>query len=173
MSGINDYSDLFEDDHEERQTGGGLRKQLEDALARVQKLEEANQQLVRKDSVGALLKEKGKDPAAVNLIPLDVDAKEWLDKNGHLLADAGKATTKTSENVPPAVETDDGEPPAAPEVVEHDPALEEERQAMETLQEHSATGIPSTATADQIQKLKSFDNEADLLKYIQSNGAVS
>lgn len=163
MSGINDYSDLFGGDgREEQQTGGGLRKQLEDALSRVQKLEEANQRLVRKDSVSALLKEKGKDPAAVDLIPLDVDAKEWLDKHADFLRDVGKPA--------PTVEVQTEETPAAPEVEAPDPALEEERQAMETLQEHSTTGIPSTATADQITKMKSFDNEADLLKYIQSGG---
>lgn len=157
MSGEYNYPDIFDGEgREEGQTGGGLRKQLEEALAANKKLSERLDKLERKAPAEELLKGKGINPQAVDLIPDGMDPKDWVEKYGHLFGGA---------------QPNDEDP--EPEVEVHDPALDEERQALESVQQHEAsTGIPSTASADQIEKLKSFESEADLLAYIQSGGAT-
>ena len=161
VSGWNDsYSEVFDGDGHETQTGGALRKQLEETLAANKRLTERLDRLEQKAPLEALFKEKGIDPAAIGLVPAGTDPKEWLEQNARFL--------KAVE--PPM---DKKVTPAEPEVeVAPDPELEAERQQLEGLEGAGNTGIPSTATSDQIQKLQSFDNEADLLNYIQSGGSV-
>jgi hypothetical protein len=160
VSGYNEYSEMFDGDDLERQNGGGLRKQLEEALAANKKLSERLTNLERKDSVTGLLKEKGIAPAAAGLVPTDADPMKWIEENGHLLAKAVETPMDLKEAPTPEVE----ETP--------DPDLEAEQRQLEDLQGASETGIPSTATADQITKLKSFETEAELMAYIQSGGTV-
>lgn len=157
MSGYsNNYSDVLDSDgFEEQQTGSGLRKQLEEALGELKTLRGTVHKLQQKPATEDLLKEKGLNPAVADAIPDGQDPGEWIEKFGHLFG-AGVQTGAESE----------------PEVVEHDPALDEERAALEQVQNQSSnTGISSSATADQIEKLKSFSTEAELLSYIRSGGA--
>lgn len=163
MSGYN-HSDAFDaDELDGQQTGGGLRKQLEDALAANKKLSERLDKIERQAPVEALLKEKGIDPAVSAMIPENADPEKWVEQYGKFLG--AKVQEQSREG--------DLEQEQEPEVPPVDAALEQERQAMETLQEYGpGTGIPSTASQDQIAKLKSFDNEADLLAYIQSGGVT-
>lgn len=163
MSGYNDnYSDLFDGEGQGRQDGSGLRKQLEEALAEIRSLRSDLTKEKRAKTLTDLFAEKGKDPAAAALVPEGADPKEWLDKFGGLLADVKKEAPKV----------EDQQQPPAPEVP--DPALIQEQMAMETLQGLTGpgTGIPSTATADPIAKMNSFDNEADLMAYIRSQGVA-
>lgn len=162
VSGYNYYSDEFEDEEVlGRQNGSGLRAQLEEALKEIKDLRSELNQEKRQKSLTDLFAEKGKDPAAAALVPDGVDPKEWLDKNAAFIADAKKEQA--------VEESPEGEGGAAPEVP--DPALEAERQAMERINAAAGTGIPSTATADPIQKMKSFQTKEELLAYIESNGA--
>ena len=160
MSGY-DYSEVFDGDGHEQQTGGALRRQLEETLAANKKLEERLTQLERKEAVSGLFKEKGIDPAAVALVPVDADPQKWLEQNAQFL--------RTVEGVPANQEKQ-----TAPEEkqAKPDPELEAERQQLEGLEDAGNSGIPSTATADQITKLQSFDNEADLMAFINSGGGA-
>lgn len=158
MSGHNEYSDLFDGEGRERQDGSGLRKQLEDALGEIRSLRSELTQEKRAKELSSLFSEKGKDPAAMALVPQDADPKAWFEANAHLLADVKKAEVEQEQEAPPS-----------PEVP--DPALIEEQAAFETLTGMVGTGIPSTASADPIQKLKSFENEEDLLAFLKSQGA--
>ena len=162
MSGYDNYSEVFDGDGLEQQTGGALRKQLEEALGEIRSLRSELTKSKREETVTGLFKEKGIDPAAASLVPADADPQKWLEQNAQFL--------RTVEGVPANQEKQ-----AAPEVeqAKPDPKLEAERQQLQGLEEAGETGIPSTATADQISKLQSFDNEADLMAYIQSGGAVS
>lgn len=161
MSGYDNYSEVFDGDHREEQTGGALRKQLEETLAANKKLEDRLNMLERKETVTGLFKEKGIDPAAAALVPADADPQKWLEQNAQFL--------RSVEGVPANQEKQ-----AAPEEkqAKPDPELEAERQQLEGLEEAGESGIPSTATSDQITKLQSFDNEADLMAFINSGGAV-
>lgn len=162
MSGYNEYSDLFDGDGRERQDGGGLRKQLEEALSEIRNLRNELTQEKRSKDLTSLLSEMGKDPAAAALVPEGVNPKEWLAANGKFLADAKVDEPKAEERKEEA---------SAPEVP--DPALLEEQAAFETMTGLVGTGIPSTATADPIAKMQSFQTEEELLAYIRSNGATS
>lgn len=162
MSGYNEYPDLFDAEGRERQDGGGLRKQLEEALGEIRTLRNELNSEKRTKTVTEFLKGKGKDPAAASLIPQDADPEKWFNDYGSLLADARKAE-QVVEETKGSEETKDE---AAPEVP--DPALDQERMAMETLAGVQGTGIPSTATADPIQKIKSFETEEELLAFIRS-----
>lgn len=165
-----DDSDMFEDEGPGRQGGGsGLRKQLEDALSEIRNLRTELNQEKRAKALTDLFTEKGKDPAAIALVPEDADPKAWLEKNAAYLADAKKPEVLEQRQE----QQQNGEQghEAAPEVP--DPALEEERMAMETLTGvvGEGTGIPSTASADPIAKMQSFQTEEELLAFIRSNGA--
>jgi hypothetical protein len=161
VSGYDNYSEVFDGDGHEQQTGGALRRQLEETLAANKRLEERLTQLERKETVGGLFKEKGIDPAAVALVPADADPQKWLEQNAQFL--------RTVEGVPANQEKQ-----TAPEEKQTppDPQLEAERQQLEGMEEAGNSGIPSTATADQITKLQSFDNEADLMAFINSGGGA-
>lgn len=161
MSGYDNYSDLFDSDESGRQDGRGLRKQLEEALGEIRSLRNELTQEKRAKDLTALFEEKGKDPAAAALVPKDVDPKAWLDANAAFIADAKK---EPADPPVPAVP----EVPAKHEVV--DEALLQEQAAFETITGMVGTGIPSTATADPIEKLKSFQTEEELLNYIRSQG---
>lgn len=161
MSGYDNYSEIFDGDGHEEQSGGGLRKQLEEALSVNRKLTERLDRLEQKAPMEALFKEKGIDPAAVALVPAGAKPEEWLEQNARFLKGFEAPGTDQQQQ-------------AAPEVQQHqeDPDLEAERRQIEDLEEAGETGIPSTATADQLQKLQSFDTEEELLAYIRSGGNV-
>lgn len=166
-----DHPEAFDADELEAQRnqgGGGLRKQLEDALASnkelIQRLDNLEKQNKAK-STEELLREKNIDPAISAMIPDGTDPAQWIETYGKFLAP--KVTEESREGT-----QEQGE--VAPPVVEFDPALEEERQAMETLHTYGPdSGLPFTASQDQIEKLKSFETEAELLAYIRSGGKVT
>ena len=162
MSGYDNYSEVFDGDDLEQRTGSGLRKQLEEALGEIRSLRNELNQGKREETVSGLFKEKGIDPAAAALVPADADPQKWLEQNAQFLR---------SVEVPPA----DQEKKTAPEeeqAQKPDPELEAERQQLEGLEKAGESGIPSTATQDQLTKLQSFDNEADLMAFIQSQGGA-
>lgn len=84
-------------EHDEQQSGSGLRKQLEEALERIKSLESENQsfrQEKRATSLQSALRQAGKDPRAVSLLPSDLDpdgVSDWLKENGDLIANLPKA----------------------------------------------------------------------------------
>lgn len=151
-----DYSDVLDDNGRE-QGGGGLRKQLEEVLAMNKKLVDELTTERRGTSVNSLLKEKGIDPAVAQLVPEGTDPKEWLEKFGHLFLAGG--TKMDQEELP------------TPEVnsLAND-ELQAERELLEGINGVQDTGSPSTITLDSVEKLKSFTNEDDLMKFINSGG---
>lgn len=166
MSGYyNEYEhpELFDDEVEDQQPrqGGQLRKQLEEALKANKALNERLVKLERGRTVEDLLRGQGINPAVADMIPADQDPGEWVQKFGAFLPKGQAVTQEVSEQTP---EVEEGESDISAE----------EREAFErTAGMTSDTGIPSTASQDQIEKLKSFTNEADLLRYIQSGGVES
>lgn len=84
MSGYYNQSDSYEDDNLGDNSGGGLRRQLEDALAELKALRQEVSGSKREETVASLLKDKGLDPAVAELIPSDADPKAWLEQKGHL-----------------------------------------------------------------------------------------
>lgn len=140
--------------------GGGLRKQLEDALAEIKDLRKELTQEKRADSAEALLKDKGLDPALKDLIPDDMEPAAWVEKYAHLLG-----TKPASES---------GQPGEAPEIVapaDDDPALVAEREALAQIQGAAASGQPTTVTSDVLERMSKIQNEAELLEFFRTEGA--
>lgn len=98
---------------EEQQDGGALRKQLEKALEEIQSLKGELGTFREKErgaSLADALRQAGKDPRAVALLPGDLDSqglKGWLKDNGDLIADL-----KPEAGAPPVEEPEEpaGEP---------------------------------------------------------------
>lgn len=152
MSGY-DYSDVLNDEFEDRQTGGGLRKLLEDALAENKKLSGRLDQLERKGSTETMLKEKGIDPAVAGMIPADADPEEWLSKFGHLVG--GNKLDKENAQV------------AEPEVqVAPDPDVEAEQAARARMEQGAGTGSASVQNQDPLAQLNSIQTEAEMLAFL-------
>lgn len=167
MSGYNNQSDSFDDNGygQERQEsgGGGLRRQLEEALA---ELKEFRAREAKRDAkeTEALLKDKGLDPAVKELIPEGADPSEWIEKYSHLLGAKG-----TEKDVKPAP-SDESPEIVAP--VEEDPALVAEREALAQMQGAADSGSQSHLTGDVLERMNKIDSEEELLKFFNSNGAV-
>jgi len=137
---------------------------LEEALAMNKKLVERLEGQDREKTVANLFKEKGIDPKAAALMGADADPEKWIADYGDLFAGSGK---KLDE--PPA-ETggQQAAPPAVSEDVDHD--LQAEREAYEAAVAAQGHGAPSKITLNDIDKINSFENEADLMKFINSGG---
>lgn len=149
-----DYSDGFDGDGREAQSGGGLRKQLEEALAEIRSLRQEVQGAKRETTVTDLLESKGIDPAVAQIIPADADPAGWLDQYGSLFNTGGKTL-------------DEAEPPT-PEV-EDDPDLRAEQEAMQAMS-GASTGTSTTQDEDPIAKLKSFQTQEELLAFLGEQG---
>lgn len=171
MSGYNNQSDSFDDGGygQERQEGGGgagLRKQLEEVLAKNKELEKRLSERLAKDTE-ALLKDKGLDPAIKDLIPEGADASEWVDKYAHLLG--------VQKDTKEQAKADEGSSDGGPEIVapeDEDPAIALEREALSRINGAADSGSPAHLTGDVLERLERIDSEEELMKFFGSNGAV-
>lgn len=160
MSGYNNQFDS-ENEQFEDNTGKGLRKQLEDALSKIAKLEEAQQ----KASATDVLKNAGIDPALASLVPKDADPAEWVKTYGPLLGARPKTLEEESEAS--AAEEQHVEVP-----LEEDIAVTAEREARAAMSDASDSGSSSVYSTDVIERMNKIDNEADFMQFIKNNGAV-
>jgi hypothetical protein len=154
------------DDPDERSdnSGGGLRKQLEDLLSEnreLRKLVEGDRQAAKATTATDLLKSKGLDPAVLQLVPEEADPVEWVEKYSHLLGAKGTETDETKIDEP-AVEA----------ASDDDPALVAEREALAAMQDAATAGSQATVSNDVIEKMKNITDEAEFLKFIRENGGV-
>lgn len=159
MSGYYNTPDSDSDDTEQDNTGKGLRKALESALEKIAKLESAQ----RTASATEVLKGNGLDPALADLIPEGTTASEWVEKYAHLLG------VKKAEDPQGQGEEQPEVTAQAPE--DEDPAIRAEREAVQAMQGAQQDGSPSVITSDVIERMNAIDNEAELMKFINSNGA--
>lgn len=164
MSGSYFQSD---DDEFDRQnnSGSGLRKQLEEALGEIRSLRDALDGDKRQKTASDLLKDKGIDPAVVELIPKDADPKEWVEKYAHLLGAKGSEdpNLKTQSAV------------TAPEIqvaTDDDPALVAEREALEAMRDAQESGSQATVSTDLIDKMNKINTEDELLAFFRTNGTA-
>lgn len=170
MSGYNNYSDDLEDYEGESQTrgGGGLRKMLEETLAENKRLIGLLEGKERASDMTALFKEKGIDPAIAEIIPKDVDAKEWVEKYAHLLGVPKNTESEESAAAPEAQLADDNDPA----LVARREELAEEQKALAEMQEAAESGYPAAVTNDLLEKMEKIDSEDVLLEFFKSNGKV-
>lgn len=153
MSGY-DYSDVLDDfDHEDQpSSGGGLRKLLEDQLERNKKLEERLNKLEQGQTVEALLKEKGINPAVKNLVPAGANVEEWL---------------ASYQQIHGVAQQEEAAPSPDDEINDQ---LEAERQALVRMQQDASSGS-SVTRQDPFAQLEAASTEAELLALInQSKG---
>lgn len=153
MSGYYNQPDPDEQEFERGNSGGGLRKQLEEVLAENRKLLE---KLNKRDelSTADLLKGKGLDPAIAEIIPEGTDPSEWVEKYAHLLG--------VAKNTP------DETPAAEPELQladDTDPALAAERERLAAMNDAQESGTPPVYT-DAMERLEKVDSEEELLRLI-------
>jgi len=165
VSGYNNESDSYDDlDRQDGATGGGLRKQLEQALAKIDKLQRDIDGQKQADTAVQVLKDKGLDPAIRELIPEDQDPKEWVEKYAHLLGTKTKASSEDSS-------TDDPDDVAQVQEDE-DPAITLEREALSQIQGAADAGSPAHLTGDVLERMDKISSEDELMAFFQSNGAL-
>lgn len=163
MSGSYYQSD--DDEFDRQSSGGGLRKQLEEALGEIRSLRQALDGDKRQKTATDLLKDKGIDPAVAELIPADADPKEWVEKYAPLLGAKGTEVT----NLKPQAEA------TAPEVLmapDDDPALVAEREALEAMRDAQESGSQATVSNDLIEKMGKINTEEELLAFFRTNGTA-
>lgn len=163
MSGYN-YNQSDPDGYGDN-SGGGLRKQLEEALGEIRSLREQIDGQQRQRTVTALLKDKGLDPAISELIPADADPAKWIEEKGHLL---GVQPAKTSENAAEAVQP--GTEPELHVAVQDDPAIVAEREALADMQAAHEDGSQATVSSDLFEKMDKIQSEDELMAFFRSNG---
>lgn len=154
MSGYDNYSDVLDDDgFQDRQTGSGLRKQLEQVLEQNKKLIERLEQSDRKNSTESLLKEQGINPAVAGMIPADRDPAEWLTEFGHLVG---------------GNKLDKQDPAPTPEgQVAPDEDLAAEQAAMARMTRDASAGSHVVQEQDPLAKLDSFDTQEAMLAFLE------
>lgn len=161
MSGFYNQSDSdLESEFEQSNSGGGLRKMLEDALGEIKDLKKQLNSEKREQSTADLLKDKGLDPAIAELIPADMEPTAWLEKYSHLLG-------------VPSAPAD--EAPAAPEVRmadDSDPAIAAEREALAAMQDAAESGSPAVPTTDALERLNKFEGTVDELEAFFRSGGL-
>lgn len=145
--------------------GGGLRKQLEEALGEIRSLRQQIDGQARQKTVTALLKDKGLDPAISELIPADADPAKWIEEKGHLL---GVQPARTSENANEAPQP--GTEPEIHAAVEDDPAVVAERQALADMQNAAEDGSQAVVDTDLFDRMNKIQSEDELLAFFRSNG---
>lgn len=157
VSGYNYQSDSDDElEFERGNSGGGLRKMLEETLKENKKLLEKLEGKEREKSTASLLKDKGLDPAIAELIPADKDPKEWVEKYAHLLG------VKDTQAEKPAVE------PAIQMASDDDPALVAEREALAAMSNAAESGSPAE-TNDLLEQMNKISSEAELMKFFNSH----
>lgn len=162
MSGnYNEFSDVLDDDGRQ-ETGKGLRSLLENVIEENKKLRERLERQDRDRTVSRLFKEKGLDPKVAELMG-DADPEEWIANYGSLFQGSGKNLDEEKDAEQQLVDQRD----RAQQMQQTDQDHEAEREAFEAMTGLQApSGPPSNAQLEQLDKIKSFDNEADLLKYM-------
>lgn len=167
MSGYyNDDPDEFDQD-ERGNSGGGLRKLLEETLAENKKLREAIEKESREQSTSDLLKSKGLDPAIAELIPDGEDAKAWVDKYSHLLGVPNNHEEKTPAAEPELQLSDDTDPA----LVARQAELAAEQKALADMQDAAETGVTASVANDLIAQMDKISSEEELLKFFDENGS--
>lgn len=162
MSGYN-YNANSDDDDQfvQDNSGGGLRKMLESALTEIKELKKQLNGEKREETATALLKAKGLDPAIAELIPAEMEPKDWLEKYAHLLG--VKDTQPDNEPIVPDVQIP----------VDDDPALVLEREALEAMQSAAGSGSPAAPSNDALEALAKFEGtEDELMAFFQKGGVV-
>jgi hypothetical protein len=96
----------------------------------------------QKTTATDVLKDAGIDPALADLVPKDADPKEWVAQYGPLLG-------------------------ARPKTFEDDPAP-----AAEHVEGAADSGSSSVYSTDVIERMSKIDNEDELMKFFNSNGAL-
>lgn len=159
MSGYyTNQSDPDDDNFGGDNSGGGLRKQLEEVLAenkRLTKMLTGNRERTATD----LLKDKGIDPAVLQLAPEGADPVEWVEKYSHLLGAKGTEQGETKIDEPEVEMASDD-----------DPALVAEREALAAMEDAASTGSQATVSSDLIEKMGKIETEEELLSFFRSNG---
>lgn len=142
-------------------SGGGLRKQLEQALSEIRDLRKELAGDKRQDTVADLVKGMGLDPAVAELIPeSEADPKGWLDKRAHLF---GGQKAEEPEEDP----TTDPKTVKAPEV---DPALLAEQEALDAMNGAAASGSQVTVSQDLLDQVEAVKDPAELEKLMRQHG---
>lgn len=157
MSGYYNQSDSA-NEYEADNTGSGLRKQLEKALDEIALLKNAQQKTTATD----VLKDAGIDPALADLVPKDVDPKEWVAQYGPLLGSRPK-------------NLEDDPAPAAEHVevpLEEDIAITAEREARAAMNGAADSGSASVYSTDVMERMDKIGSEEELMKFFNSNGAL-
>lgn len=166
MSGYNNqsgsYDDFGDEGRQDGTHGGGLRKQLEEALAELKEARRLLGKDERSKTAEAVLKDKGLDPALKDIIPEDQDPKAWVEQYAHLLgAKPGSQAKEESEE----------EPEEAASQQDVDPALLAEREALEQIRGAADAGSPAHITGDVLERMNKIDSEEELMNFFARNGA--
>lgn len=163
MSGYyNNNPDLDETERQDN-GGGGLRKQLEDALKEIKELRAELSNDKRSANVTDLLRGKGIDPAVAELIPADQDPAAWVEKYSHLLG--VKEKPELLEEAP------DHKSPQVVGIEQDDPAIVAEREALAAMQDAADSGSPASVAPDALEKMNKINSEEEFWKFISANGA--
>lgn len=159
----NDFSDVLGGDGSQ-ETGKGLRSQLEQVLEQNRLLIERLNKQDREKATASLFKEKGLDPKIGELMG-DADPEKWLAKFGNLFAPASKKLdeSETPEQKLARLQAA-GQANQGNDIPDQD--LQAEREAYEAMTGIGAPAGAPSASQDLMDKLVSFDNEADLLKFM-------
>lgn len=165
MSGYNNQSGSYGDDfdHQDGASGGGLRKQLEEALA---ELKEARRLLGKEDrdkTAEQALKDKGLDPALKDIIPDNQDPKAWVEQYAPLLGAKPQAQVQEEEV---------HEEPESQASQEEDPALVAEREALAQIQGAADAGSPAHISGDVLERMDKIQSEEELMLFFSRNGAA-
>ena len=160
MSGYYDPSDPDGFESNQNNSGGGLRKQLEEALGEIRSLREKLEGDSRTKTVTALLKDKGLDPAIQELIPSDTDPAQWLEKYAHLLGVQGAEKLEDAPVTVPKIQT----------ASDDDPALVAEREALAAIQDAAESGSQAIISNDLIEGMDKINTEEELISYFKKNG---
>lgn len=161
MSGYN-YTQNSDDDFVQDNSGGGLRKMLEQVLEENKKLREAVEGKERAKTVTELLKGKGLDPAIAELVPEGVDPAKWLDEKAHLFGI--KQEVELLENAPVSQ-------PEVRSAVQDDPAILAEQEALAAMQDAEGSGYPASASPQLLDEMNKINDEASLIKFFNEHGA--
>lgn len=161
MSGYYNQSDSYEPEEGQDNTGKGLRKQLEETLTELKSLREEVTKLKRGDATAAdVLKDAGIDPALKDLIPEDMEPKDWVEKYSHLLGVKPKAQSEGESEEDAQVEYP----------IDEDPALAAEREAVEQMRGSQQSGSQSVVAKDALERMSKIDSEEELLRFFQTEG---
>lgn len=148
-------SNMYEESEYETNAMRALREKAEADSKTIREMAERLQKMEEKQSRADLVStitEKGLDAKVVDLIPKDVDPGEWLKNYEGLFA---KATAGNSEPLAEEQEVPDGVPA-------------DEAALMATAASAASGGKATTGLKAVEDKIQSFDNQEDLLAYLQS-----